>query len=70
MSESKNVLNGRRRLSTTRNSPFVAAFNLDVAHLPGRGVTIPSSSHGLISCVELEVLVGLRRKCVADGRSP
>jgi hypothetical protein len=52
------------------NSPFVATFNFDVAHLLGCGVTIPNSLHGLIHCVKLEALVGLRRKCVADGRSP
>jgi hypothetical protein len=52
------------------NSPFVGAFNLDVAHLLGCGGTIASSLHGLIHCIELEALVGLRRKCVADGKSP
>lgn len=52
------------------DSPFVAAFNLDVADQLGCGETIPISSHGLIHCIELEALVGLRRKCVADGMSP
>jgi hypothetical protein len=57
-------------ISGTRNSPFIAAFNLDVAHLLGRGVTIPSSLHGRIHCIELKALVGLGRRCVADGKSP
>jgi hypothetical protein len=48
----------------------VAAFNLDIAHLLGRCVTIPSSLSGLIHCIELKALVSLRKKCVADGRSP